>query len=884
MSEPIRPSVQLSLAAAFAAFAGTFGLARLVHPGLWVAECLLIAATIGAAGFLLRTGLRGRGGILRLAVVAGQAVAAALVYTALFAHGTAPLGFVPSLGGLRALHRVIDSGFHEIQTSVPPAHAGQGLNAVLCLICLALALLVDALAATFHRAVLTGLPLLAIFLVPATRLPGGLSWLDFAATAGGYLVLLGVEGQGRLLRWGHPTPGPGRSAAPGRPDRAARAGTHQPLAARITVTSLVAALFLPVFIPTFPNVLKLIGSGSGGTGPGGSAYSLSTDVDLRSSLNSTTAVPLFQYTSNAPDVNEEYLGTSVLDQFDGNTWKTSGQISKQVTENSPGQIPGLTTPGLAQTPVTTKVTVTGNYSFGAIPTPYATESISGITNELAEPATLGFALSGPPASRAGLQYTSSSMDIVPTNTQLEQAPAVDQTAFAQFLQLPGTLPPDVAQQAQAITAGDTTAYAKALALQNYFLKNFTYSLQVPYGESNAAIDDFLKDKIGFCQQFAATMAVMARALGIPAVVAVGFTPGEKGSNGAYQVTSHDAHSWPMLYFSGIGWVRFEPTPDASTAEGSQPAWAPAAGAAGTPTTGPTLGASQAPTVKPTTGDCAISPNSRIKGLCDTPDSTTVAKKPFASWGPFGVIPREFDRIFLSGGYPLITLKLLLLAFVLSCGIPAYARLTRRRKRRVLVRKLNKMLARSADDSEAARAGNLVDGLEKSSLLVGSRSDGRPERSLFAQAAEAAWAELRENADDLGYNWDESDTPRQATARLSRAADLDEPTDAAAHRITMLAESAWYAPAAAGSAPESGQIRQLSKDLDLVRTGLAANTARSARLRAALLPASSLNRMRHRRERLSSSAYGLLHPRGSAESSAKPEAKPAAGVVQTPKER
>jgi transglutaminase-like putative cysteine protease len=894
MSEPIRPSVQLSLAAAFAAFAGTFGLVRLIQPGMWAAECLLLATAVAGTGYVLRLGLRGRGGALRLVVVAGQIVVGGLIYLALFAHSTAKLGFIPWPGTARSLNVVLSSGIHEIQTSVPPAAAGPGIGSILCLICLSLALLIDALAATFHRAVLTGLPLLAVFLVPATRLPGGLSWLDFAAVSSGYLILVGVEGQGRLLRWGHPTPGPGRANTSGRPDRAAKAGTHQPLAARITITSVVMALILPVFIPTFPNVLKMLGSGSGGNGPSSAAYSLSTDVDLRSSLNSTTPVPLFQYTSTATDVSDEYLGTSVLDEFDGDTWKASNQATDVVNAGTPGLIPGLTTSRLSQTPVTTKITITGNYAFGPVPTPYATESISGLTTQLTEPATLGFTTSGPSAPRLGVQYTSSSIDIVPTIPQLQSTPAADRTEYAHFLQLPASLPADVAATARSVTAGDNTPYSKALALQTYFLKNFTYSLQVPYGESNQAIDAFLTQKIGFCQQFAATMAVMARTLGIPAVVAVGYTPGTKGPDGDYQVNSHDAHSWPLLYFSGVGWVRFEPTPDSSTAEGSQPAWAPASGATSSPTTTPTAGAGATPTVKPSSSACPDAPNARIKSLCGNPGENAATQSAFAAWGPFGAIPRGFERIFLSGGYPLITLKLLLLAFVLSSGFPAYARITRRRKRRVLVRKLNRMLARAADESKAAWAQTGPGEAEQLSARSADRADGRRSRSLFAQAAQAAWAELRENADDLGYSWDESDTPRQATARLSRLADLDESASAAAARITMLAERAGYAPACAqptgtGAAGDDGaaepdQIRQLSRDLDLVRSGLAANSPRSARLRAALLPASSLNRMRHRRERLSSSAYDLLHPRKPPESPAKPDGKPGSAAAGAPKER
>jgi hypothetical protein len=56
------------------------------------------------------------------------------------------------------------------------------------------------------------------------------------------------------------------------------------------------------------------------------------------------------------------------------------------------------------------------------------------------------------------------------------------------------------------------------------------------------------------------MAVLARLVGIPSRVAVGFTRGTRQPDGSWLVTSHDAHAWPELYFAGFGWLPFEPTP------------------------------------------------------------------------------------------------------------------------------------------------------------------------------------------------------------------------------------------------------------------------------------------------------------------------------------
>ena len=111
-----------------------------------------------------------------------------------------------------------------------------------------------------------------------------------------------------------------------------------------------------------------------------------------------------------------------------------------------------------------------------------------------------------------------------------------------------------------MTAGAVTPYQKLMALQNWFRTTFTYDLDVPLGNSNDAIAAFLRDRRGFCQQFAGTFAVMARTLGIPARIAVGYTQGDLGKDGLFHVFGRHAHAWPEVWFDGVGWVAFEPTP------------------------------------------------------------------------------------------------------------------------------------------------------------------------------------------------------------------------------------------------------------------------------------------------------------------------------------
>jgi transglutaminase-like putative cysteine protease len=128
-----------------------------------------------------------------------------------------------------------------------------------------------------------------------------------------------------------------------------------------------------------------------------------------------------------------------------------------------------------------------------------------------------------------------------------------------YLSLPENFPASVGNLAADVTAGTTTTYDAMVALQNWFRSEFDYSLEVPQGHGTSAIEAFLRQRIGYCEQFAGTFAAMARTLGVPARVAVGFTPG-LGEGGEYTVLGKNAHAWPEVWFDGLGWVAFEPTP------------------------------------------------------------------------------------------------------------------------------------------------------------------------------------------------------------------------------------------------------------------------------------------------------------------------------------
>ncbi len=165
-----------------------------------------------------------------------------------------------------------------------------------------------------------------------------------------------------------------------------------------------------------------------------------------------------------------------------------------------------------------------------------------------------------------------------------------------------------------MTQGAKTEYQKAVALQDWFRRDggFRYSLEQRSGSGMDLLADFItNDRVGYCEQFAAAMAAMGRALGIPSRVVVGFLNGTEQTDGRVLYTSDDRHAWPEMYFSGVGWVRFEPTP--SERAGATPDWSRQEVNTPEPSAAPSAGAlpSQTPDGKNTPSDAETSDNAAI---------------------------------------------------------------------------------------------------------------------------------------------------------------------------------------------------------------------------------------------------------------------------------
>jgi transglutaminase-like putative cysteine protease len=127
---------------------------------------------------------------------------------------------------------------------------------------------------------------------------------------------------------------------------------------------------------------------------------------------------------------------------------------------------------------------------------------------------------------------------------------------------------DVYRLARNVTRGARTEYDKVARIAQYLEGGFTYDEHPP--AHRYPLEAFLfKDKVGYCQQFSGAAALMLRMLGIPTRVASGFAPGTYNKDThEWVVRDLDAHAWIEVWFEGIGWVPFDPTPPVAPA-GSQ---------------------------------------------------------------------------------------------------------------------------------------------------------------------------------------------------------------------------------------------------------------------------------------------------------------------------
>ncbi|MER5278976.1 DUF3488 and transglutaminase-like domain-containing protein [Streptomyces sp. NPDC002809] len=765
---------RLALCAFAATLMSACSMLPLVDPATWILQASFLLAIQCGVGALGR-----RVPLPRLLTVAAQAIVLVVLLTIAFAREEALAGFLPGPQSVQRLADLLSAGADDVGRYAIPAPNTAGIRLMLVGGVLLIGLAVDALAVTFRSAAPAGLPLLALYSVAAGLSNGSADWLWFLLAACGYLLLLLAEGRDRLSQWGRvfagaARPRGGSSSGIGASGNGALAPVRT--GRRIGALALGIALVVPAALPALDSGL-LAGTGGGnGKGHGGGTISaVNPLVSLQNNLNQPENREVMSYRTNSTGVQDFYLRILALDQFNGNEWRASTRRLKDVPKRLPN--PAGLSPDVAVTEISTNISASRSYQQTYLPLPYpATEvRVGGRWRYEPEGRTL---VGDDGETTGGAQYEVSSLVVQPTADQLAGAGTVPEALRREYTQVPDSLPEVVRKTAAEVTAGSANAYEKAVKLQNYFASEggFTYDTSVNSGTGSAAIGRFLRDRRGFCVHFSFTMAAMARTLGIPARVAVGFTPGSAQSDGSMSVGLRDAHAWPELYFEGVGWTRFEPTPT----RGSVPSYTlpdTPSGDTADPAR-PETGASAAVPVTPSASDSCPAQQGGGQGECGS------------SALPGAVTPTDT-------GTPLGTVLGLVLVAVLVLLLPMLPMFWRTRVR---ARRLGSSTGRTPADATA--------------------------RTL------AAWQEITDTAWDHGIEPDESQTPRKAAARVVRMGRLDTEAAAAVHRVASAVEQVLYAP-------EPRAVSGLAEDAQAVRAGLRGSADRFNRFRAVVAPRSAV---------------------------------------------
>ncbi|MEV1021456.1 DUF3488 and transglutaminase-like domain-containing protein [Streptomyces sp. NPDC050264] len=766
---------RLSVCATLATFLASCALLPLVERSTWIMQAAILLVIQAAVGAATR-----RVPLARPLTVAAQALVSLLLLTLVFAHDQALGAIVPGPDAFRHFGTLLQAGGDDVGRYMIPAPLSDGIRLMLVGGTLVIGLLVDTLAVTFRSAAPAGLPLLALYSVAAGLSDGGTDWLWFLCAAGGYLLLLLAESRDRLSQWGRVFGGTGRPPAgtPGADSRGGGGGALAPVRTgrRIGVLALGIALVVPLALPALDGgLLGSTGSGVGnGSGGGGTISAVNPLVSLQNSLNQPEDRTVMSYRTNAERTSDMYLRIVALDEFDGTTWRPSVRSITDVPSTLPGP-PGLGA-DIGRTEITTRISAADWYAQDWLPMPYPATKVSIDGRWRFE--QVGRTLVGDHGQTTrGKSYKVTSLIVQPTAEQLANAGAPPKDLSREFTKVPDSLPDVVRSTALRVTAGAANNYERAVKLQDYFAVNggFTYNTEVQAGSGSAAIARFLKQKEGFCVHFSFSMAAMARTLGIPARVAVGFTPGAPAGDGRYSVGLRDAHAWPELYFEGVGWTRFEPTPNRGTVpeytQDNTPAGNPSNPAA------PSASASSAPSAAQPSSSESCSLAQRKDGSCGN-------TAPAAAGGS------------TDDGPPLGMILLVTLAALLILVVPLLPMLWRKRVR-------------------ARRLG----------------CAGRTEADAAARTLEA-WREVTDTAWDLGIGPDDAETPRKAAARIVRVGQLDAPAAEALHRVAAAVEQVLYAPR---PVPVPG----LGEDVRRLYGGLHAKAGRMTRLRATLAPRSAV---------------------------------------------
>ena len=383
----------------------------------------------------------------------------------------------------------------------------------------------------------------------------------------------------------------------------------------------------------------------------GPRVTLSPLVDARGRLVNQSSQELFRVVADEP----AYWRISGLDQFNGAVWGSDRTYS-----DAGGRLRQV---GPDEETLTQEFTITGLSSIW-MPAAFEPAQFRGngiIWDDVSSTLVVQRGQDVDP----GTTYTVESTLYMPSREALIAAsPAVPADIAELYTELPLDFSADVRLLAEQITADLPTPYEKALALQDFFLDNFVYSLNVDVGHGANRMESFLfDDRRGYCEQFSGTFAAMARSIGLPTRVAVGFTPGEL-VEGEFIVRGEHYHAWPEVWIDGR-WVYFEPTPGRGAPRAQQYTGVPQQQAvSGDPEADPIEDGSGLTPGGPANAPVIEEPTTDNPGFVD--DLTAV--------DPGGEVAPWVTRTLI------VLVVLLLMAAVWVAGMPAVLAVRRRRRR------------------------------------------------------------------------------------------------------------------------------------------------------------------------------------------------------------
>jgi transglutaminase-like putative cysteine protease len=691
-AKPSDPPIHLlpTFLAAAAILTGATALATPITGSSWVLPLVEVVAVIwlvGVGGRLLRLPTTATA----LLQLAGFAIALTSLFTS-----TGIAGVLPNKAAVLDAGSLLSGAWQQIVASSPPAPSTPELSFLIALAIGCAAFIADFLVAEARSPALVALPLLCLYSVPASIAGSMLPWYTFALPAVLYALLLAITGH------------PGRRTG-------SRAGLGLAVnGTLITALATISALLIADSVSGIGTQGRLPHT----SGSNGGAIGLSPLASLQGSLRRSDPVKVLTV---AGLKGNDYLSTVALTTYTPNRGWTVGTLEADV----PGVGGPLTGVG---SPTDTKVTVDATgYSDRFLPILSGTSSITGLSAGNWDFDSELNTVYRSDKVKPG-RYVVSADLTKPTAAELQE----DSVVSGGALTATGPLAKSVRDTALEVTASATGAFNKARALEQWFTdgtNGFVYSLDVPTGNSGDALVDFLTNKQGYCEQYAAAMGIMLRSLNIPARVVVGFSQGEKQSDGTYVVTSHDAHAWVEVKFEQSGWVRFDPTPPVD-GQGGQQGYSDQAAA--------------------TSSETATASPSQITGPSQRPDgndpeteasSSAVATPVDVASGP------------AAGGSSWTTALLVLLvlaALVLAALFAPRLFRVRRRQRR---------LATAATGS--------------------------------AGAAAAAWTEIEDTAVDHGIVLHPTESARVTANRIAKRAHLESADRIRLREVVMAAERGWY---------------------------------------------------------------------------------------------